>query len=270
MSAVTRITKGSRRKPKIMSIPAHGIHIDPTVQRSLIPARVKWLADRMDLDALGVFTVSDRGSGNYVVLDGQHRLAAIERVGMGEWEVTCHVYTGLSLDQEAALFRRLNDTRKITPWDDFSKGLVEGDDECIAINTICMQHGLEVEGYGKDGKITCVLKLRQIYASKNGRPDGELLSDVLEDSISAWGHTYPGVEKNILGGLAIVHRTYGKEFDRAALVNKMAKFPGGPSGILGKAKALRDISSSSLERLVAEVMVGLYNKGRRSGKLEAL
>lgn len=270
MSSVTKITKGSRRKPKMMKIAAQDIHVDPTVQRKLIPARVRAIADHMDIDALGVFTVSDRGAGNYVALDGQHRLVAMERVGIGEWEVDCKVYVGLSVEQEAAIFRRLNNTRRITAWDDFSKGLIEGDSECVAINNICEQHGLKVTSSGRDGTITCISKLRQTYASKNGRPDGELLSDVLEDSIAAWGHTYPGVEKSILGGLAIVHRTYGKGFDRAALINKLAKFTGGPSGLLGKARSQQEFSSGSLERLVAEIIVTLYNKSRRAGKLEAL
>lgn len=270
MAPVTKITKGSRRKPKILNIPAKQIRVDPEVQRQLIPARVSKLTEAMDLDGLGIITVSERGKGDLIALDGQHRIAALEQLGMGEWEVTCHVYSGLSKAQEAALFRRLNDTRKITPYDDFSKGLVEGDEECLAINEIIESHGLRVAGYGSDGTITCVSKLRQLYESKNGRADGAVLADALTDSLAAWGVRYAAVEKNILGGLALVHRTYGSEVDRPALVNKLSKYKGGAAGLLGTARQLKDLRSASMERLVAAVIVEVYNRGRRSGQLEAL
>lgn len=270
MSSVTKITEGSRRKPKVKQIPANQIHVDPEVQRDIIPARVKALADKMDLDGLGVLTVSDRGSNGIIALDGQHRLAALEQLGMAEWEVTCLVYTGLSVAQEAALFRRLNDTRKITPFDDFSKGLVEGDETCLAINEIVEAHGLRVKGYGGDGNVTCVSKLRQVYGINGVAPVGEILDRTLEDSTEAWGVRYSAVEKNIIGGLAIVHTTYAEEIDRPTLVKKLAKYKGGASGLIGTARQLKELRSASVERVVAAVIVEVYNRGRRSGQLDAL
>lgn len=270
MKPVTKITKGSRKKPRVEQVAAERLTIDEEVQRALIPARVKALAGKLDLDALGIFTVSERDDGRLIVLDGQHRLAAIVAHKMGEWEVTCHIYRGLTKAQEAAMFRRLNDQRNITPFDDFSKGLVEGDPEVLAINTICQKHGLKVTHYGGDGHITCIRKLRQLYASKNGVPDGAVLDDSLSIAMEAWGVHYPAVEKNILGGLVIVLSTYGKEIDRGRLVEKLAKEKGGPSGIIGRARMLKEVRTASVERLVASLIVGTYNKGRRSGSLAAL
>jgi hypothetical protein len=270
MAPVTRITKGSRKKPRIVPVRADRLTVVERVQRGLIPARAKALAGKLDLDALGIFTVSERNDGQLVVLDGQHRLEALLIHDMGEWEVTCHIYRGLSEAQEAALFRRLNDTRKITPFDDFDKGLVEGDPEALAINAICQKHGLQVTHYGADGHITCIQKLRQLYVSSNGLPSGAILDDALGLVLEAWGVHYPAVEKSILGGVAIVLSAYGKEIDRGKLVEKLAKEKGGASGLLGRARMLREIRTTSVERLVASVIVGTYNKGRGSGKLAEL
>jgi hypothetical protein len=271
MSSVTRITEGSRRKPKVKQIAASDIHVDPEVQRDVIPARVKALADKMDLDAIGIITVSDRGGKGMVALDGQHRLAALEQIGMGEWEVTCLVYSGLDTNQEAALFRRLNDTRKITPYDDFSKGLVEGDETCVAINEIVEKHGLHVTaGGGRDGSVSCVNKLRQVYGINGVAPVGEILDRTLEDSTEAWGIRYSAVDKSIIGGLAIVHTTYADEIDRPTLVKKLAKYKGGSSALIGTARLLKDLRSAPLDRVVASVIVETYNRGRRSGQLDAL
>jgi len=271
MDSVTKITQGSRRKAKTTTIAACDIRVDPEVQRGIIPARVKALAEKLDLDALGVFTISDRGGRDYVAIDGQHRLAALERVGMGEWEVTCHVYSGLDMSQEAALFRRLNDTRKITPFDDFDKGLKEGDETCVAINEIVEGYGLTVKaGGGSDGSISCVNKMRQIYSINGVAPVGEVLSRTIEDALGAWGVTYAAVDKSVLGGLALVHKTYLDEIDRPALVKKLAKYKGGASGLLGTARLLKDLRSAPLERIVAQVIVETYNRGRRSGQLDAI
>lgn len=265
MQTATKITKGSRRKPKVMEIPADDIRIDPNVQRDLIPARVKRLADKMDLDGLGILTVSDRGKGGYVAIDGQHRIAALKALEMGEWEVTCHVYAGLSTAQEAALFRRLNDTRKITAFDDYDKGLKEGDDEILAINKIIEKHDLKVRTQGVDGSITCVVKIRQIFAKSP-----QLLDDTLELTHAIWGTRYAAVEKNILGGLAIIIDTYAGNYDRPTMIKKLAKYKGGPAGMIGSAKQLRELRGTSQERAVAEVIVATYNRGRRTGLLEQL
>lgn len=270
MTPVTKITKGMRKKPRIEQVQASRLSVDENVQRDLIPARVKALAAKLDLDALGIFTVSERDDGQLVVLDGQHRLAALVSHDMDEWEVTCHIYRGLEEAQEAALFRRLNDTRAITPYDDFSKGLVEGDPEALAIDAICQKHGLSVTHYGGDGHVTCIRKLRQLYISNNGVANGAILDDALSVVLDAWGVHYPAVEKSILGGTAIVLSAYGKEIDRGKLVEKLAKEKGGPSGLLGRARMLKEMRTASVERLVASVIVGTYNKGRSTGKLAEL
>ena len=235
----------------------------------MIPARLKKLTDQLDLDALGVITVSDRGNGEYVAIDGQHRIAALLANDMGEWQISCNIYKGLSLAQEAALFRRLNDTRKITAWDDYQKALVEEDPEALAIDHIVRQHGLKVATNSSDGNITCVTKLRQLYQSKDGLPAGENLSEALGIAMEAWGPKSTAVEKSILGGIAFVLRAY-PEIDRQALAVTLGKFAGGPANLLGKARLMKEIRSGSVERLVASVIVGAYNKSRRRGKLADL
>lgn len=271
MTPVTSTTQGSRHKPpEVKEIPVSRLMTDERVQRALIPTRVTSLAEILDLDSIGIITVSQRSPKELVIIDGQHRVAALLHHGLGDWEVKCHVYRGLSLAQEAALFRRLNNTRKVTPFDDFDKGLVEGDPDCVGIADILSKRGLRVAPYGNDGLVTCVAQLRKLYVSENGRADGVLLAQALDIAIDAWGVRYDACQKDILAGLAIVHETYGQEIDRAALVNKLAKFPGGASGLLGKARMLREIRTGSVSRLVASVVVGIYNRGRRAGTLGEL
>lgn len=272
MSPVTRIVERKESAPHVADIRADRIIIDERVQRSLIPARLKKLTDTLDLDALGVITVSERDDGDLIAIDGQHRLAALLAHDMGEWEVTCHVYRKLTLAQEAALFRRLNDTRKITPYDDYSKGLVEGDPECRAIEKILRKHDLQLSPYGADGRPTCVSKMRQLYQPrpKEHLKAGENLDETLGLAIEVWGNVYPAMEKSILGGLGFVLRVY-PDANRKSLAEALAKFPGGPQGLLAKGRMMREIRPGSVERLVAAIIVEAYNKRFRGrGKLTPL
>lgn len=261
---VSKITQGSRKRPTIKDVRTDLIKVDARVQRALIPARVKKLADNLDLDAIGIITVSERERDDYYVLDGQHRLEALKRVELGEWEVTCHVYRGLSLAQEAAFFRRHNDTRAITPYDDYSKGLVEGDPECLAIEEILSKNGFKMHGSARDGVISAVVKVREIF-----RVDaGDLLDDTLRVLVAAWGARAASVEKPILGGMAKVLHTFEGEVETAKLIQKLQKSQGGASSVLGKARSMKDLYAASVETLVAKVIVATYNTGKRGGRLD--
>jgi uncharacterized protein DUF6551 len=260
---VAKITKGSRKKPFTRLIPAQDIKVDPRVQRQLIPARVKALAAALDLDALGILLVSKREKGDYYVLDGQHRIAALMAEDLGEWEVNCQVYEGLTLAQEAEFFRRHNNTRPITAFDDYDKGLTAEDPEVLAIDAILKKHGFKMAGSARDGVVSAVVTVRNIYR----QDEGKTLDTTLGIIVSAWGQRAASVEKPILGGMSRVVSIYGSELERKVLVSKLQKSTGAASGVLGKARALKDMYPDSLEVLVAKVIVGIYNTGRRGGRL---
>lgn len=254
-------------QPQMRRIAINRLITDRRYQRDLILARVKRIADDLDLDALGVFTVSERSDGALVIVDGQHRHAAVMSHDMGEWEVEARVYSGISIEQEAALYRQLNDTRRITAWDDFKAGLEARDPECLEIRRIANEAGFKITNQSSDGQVCCIHALRTIYRRKGG---ADALLKSLQDSRAAWGTIAAAAEGDILLGLSILHSTYNGELDRPALIKKLSKFNGGPSGLLGSARGLRELKTAPVSRLVAMVAVELYNRGRRSGQLADL
>lgn len=238
--------------------------IDHSYQRDLVNSRVRAIAEDLDLDRLGTLTISQRSNGALVVVDGQHRVEAVRFHGLDEWEVTCRVYVDLTREQEAELYRHLNNTRRITAWDDFKAGLVAGDDECRDIARIARATGWEVASSAGDGKVCCVSTLRSLYRREGG---AAALKAALHDAREAWGDNAIGVEKGVLGGLTLLHLSCNGELDRPALIRKLAKAKGGPAGILGTARQLAELRRQPLARLCAAVIAEHYNRGRRAGQI---
>jgi len=88
------------------------IESDPRYQRDLDDRRAQAMARDIDLDRIGVPALSLRPNGKFVVLDGQHRVAALMHADKGSLEIMCEVHEGLNLRQEASMFLKLNGGRK--------------------------------------------------------------------------------------------------------------------------------------------------------------
>lgn len=250
--------------------------IDERVQRELRPHKVKAIRSTLPEDEkkrqtwVGVVTISRRKDGSLVVIDGQHRIVALREEGYGAMQVSIIVHDGLTLEEEAELFRVLNDTNRPTAFDDFKVGVVAKDPECLGITKVAADAGYRVHNQVQDGAINAVAALRRVYRGSNGHgPHPEHLAKTLNVITSAWGHRAEGVEGHVLQGLGLVIETYGEELDLSALARKLAKYPGGASGLLGKARLLKDIRRSSVARCVAEIVIDSYNSGRQK-RLAAL
>jgi hypothetical protein len=256
-------------RPEYREVPVKDFLLDLRIQRKTSPVRVKRMVENMNLDALGTFSASERGKKNLSLwlLDGGHRAAALLQLDMGDWPVRTEVFSGLSRAAEAELFLLLNATKAPTPWEKYKAALVHNDPECCAIDAIVQGHGLRVYENKADGNVACPATLRKLY--KAGGINGDtVLSDVLALSVGAWGRTQEAMEGKVLEGLGLVMLTYNGDIDSTALERKLAKVPGGAAGLIGKAKALRDMQPGmTVYRAIANYAISLYNQKRRSGRL---
>lgn len=238
---------------------------DERVQRSIIDRRVRDLAAAMNLDGLGTFTVSKRDDGRLIVIDGQHRQLALLAVGMGEWPVHCEVHHGLSIPEEATLFRLKNNTRKPSALDDYLKGVVAGDRECLAIQALVERVGLRVAFDGTGKAIACVDAMRRIYRSKPGTGPSAL-GFALSTAVGAWGAESSSVDAHIVNGLGAIYLRYGEQIDRQKLIRNLGKYRGGPAGLIGMAKGLRETRPGTVGRCVAILVLDAYNRGSREDR----
>lgn len=247
---------------------AADLTVDPAVQRSVDQ---KWVKDRVDKfrsDTLGVLVCSRRPSNALHIVDGQHRHALCIEVGYEEL-LDCQVYTGLSLAEEAAMFRVLNDRRKVGVIDLFRVRVVEGDPVAVRLNELLNAHGWTVTPAKSRGSFSAVSALEKIY--RGWGPQEATNLGVCESVISciteAWDRNPHGARGEIVTGLGLLLIRHGQRVDMAKLVTEMAATSGGPLVLCGRAKALREMSGGRIGDAMATNFVNMLNKGRRTNRL---
>lgn len=245
-------------------LPFRNLVFDDRVQRAVVPARVKKLISEWRLLDVGAVTVSVRDA-KFIVIDGQHRVRAAMELGLGDTKVLCHVYRGLSLEEEARKFLALNDSRMVSAFDKYKIGLVALDPYCIGVHDIVTSHGLQISHGSADGTVRCVTKALSLY-----RLDPELLDQVCSVIKEAWGTRAAAFEQIVFSAMGLVLNRYNGELDTPAATKKWAGYRGGPAALAGDARGLADYKPITVTRAAAEILVDTYNKGRRSGVLSPL
>lgn len=255
-------------KSKMLRAKPEDLVVDPQVQRELDHVRVNSMAGRFEPAAFGVVTVSERADGLRYIVDGQHRTAAAIKAGHGGKLFDVRVIAGLTIQEEAALFRLLNTTVKPGPYDSFLIRLVEEEPVAVDISKIVIGHGWQVKKGPTNGCIAAVAAMEWVYRRGLLRPDAQrnLLDDTLGIITGAWDHDQDGGNSSVIKGIGLfVDRYYG-EFDEVSLISNLRKALT-PDRVLGKARTVKEVVGGNLYDAVLEVARTTYNTGRRRNTL---
>jgi hypothetical protein len=237
------------------------------------PVDVAWvdqkLAKGFNPDGIGIPIVSHRDNGTYIWLDGQNRGELMRRAGWGDQKIQCRVFYGLTLAQEAQLFLVHNDNRRVTALSKFLARVTAEDTTAVTIVQVASRVGWKVGEAGADGVISAVAALEKVFRmdQKEEHPGGDILELTLRVVTEAWGYKSDAVDGRILYGIGALLNRFGDSVNRAALIKKLAEFPAGPSGVLGKARGMQSFQGGTVVHCVAEVIVNAYNARRRTNVL---
>ena len=260
----------TKPRSKVVRMQAQALRIHPLAQRDVLPSKEKKLTAELDLDAIGVFHAVQyeiNGETACWLIDGQHRLHALIAHGLGEWMVDVKIHLDVTDDAHAsALFLKLNDRSVVSPFDKFKNEVTSGMETARGVLQQLKSRWLEVTKEPGEGKVRCVVAMKRVYDFDGGIALGRTLDTVL----SAWGKTDAAMDGKLIEGIGILYRTYGEAIDQPVLAKKLAKYAGGASAVLGDARGLKSHRRGTVPRCVAEVVIDLYNAGRRSGKLDPL
>lgn len=248
---------------EVVEVKVGDLWVDPAVQRSLKKHRVSTMAAKFDPAALGVLTTSFRSPKRIHIIDGQHRYRAAEAAGYTGVILT-NQYRGLTISQEAALFRQLNDSDKVSAVDRFLVACVEGDPRALHLSGILTTQGWTVSAYSGESRITAISSLERVYDLDPAAAEGAI--HVLT---VAYGHRPAAMQGSLLVGLGRVLARYKLDVDLTDLAQRLSKFPGGPDALVGHARGLMATRTGNLSTSIARVIVQLYNQRRRSTALAA-
>lgn len=235
--------------------------VDPAVQRSLKKARVTTMSANFRPDALGVLTTSFRSPKRIHVIDGQHRYRAAEAAAYTGVIQTME-YHGLTVPEEAALFRLLNATEKVSRIDQFLIACVEQDAAAVHLARFIAAHGWTVATGAVEARLSAIASLERVYALSPEAADGTLAVLTM-----AYGHRPAAVQGSLMEGLGRVLARYGRDVDLDDLAKRLGGVPGGQDGLVGNARGQQLTRTGNLSTQVARVIVSLYNQRRRTTAL---
>lgn len=248
------------REARLRWVPIGLMAVSPLAQREINQARVDHIVATFDLEQIGTPTVNKR-DGVWYVIDGQHRIEALRQIGWGDQQIQCWAYEGLSEQEEAEKFLKLNDYLAVNALAKFRVAVMAGREAECDVDRIVRSCGLVVTGDKVSGGIRAVGTLVRIYT----RAGASVLGQTLRIVRDAYGD--PGMEAAVLDGLGLFVQRYAADMDVASVVVRLRSASGGVHGLLGKAENLRRATGNQKGHCVAAAAVEIVNQGRGGKKL---
>ena len=198
--------------------------------------------------------------GKFNVVDGQNRIAAMRQMaGGGDVIVPCIIHTGMTYEEEADMYARL-DTNKtpLTPRQ-HTKAVVEAgsDPKITEINRLLEDGGFTwalVEKTGEPYEIAAVRTLINAYQLLGS--DG--FARMLGLLAGTWHGTPNSLKAAILSGMALFVKTYGLELSDQTFIRSMSAV--GPEQILRQGR----IDNNAALRY-ARIIWANYNEQQHGG-----
>lgn len=250
-------------------IPVADLLVDPRVQRDgLNTNKVRNIEKNFNKDALGVITVSRRGlDGSLFIIDGWHRVEACKRKD-SDYKVTAHVFTGLTVPEEALMFLDLNNRTTPTQLEKYKVLLSAEDKVATLIEHLTTSRGWKVHPQPANGHIQAIQALYRIHnLSEKMHAEPHLIDAVLFVITRAWGPDKNASQAVILEGLAQVLAEYGDKANLNTMYERLRDRKGGPRELHVNARQLADTRNGRVVNAVSELIVVQYNKGARNRAL---
>lgn len=239
--------------------------VSPQAQRKFRKAHAEELASDFDFELMGIPVVSRR-DGTYWVLDGQHRVAALKIVGLGNELLQCEVYEGLSEADEATLFLGRNFRKNITPFDNFRIALVAGREPEVTVNRVVLDAGLRLsEGGGSRDTLQAVGALLTAHEAAGPENLGHALR-LLRDAFDGEPKAFAAP---LIKAMTLVVLRYGTTLKDERVIAKLLTVRGGAVGLQRRAEGIRQKTNHSVVDSAAGAIVDVYNTGSGGGKLES-
>ena len=247
---------GQRRRIEKVRLDALRVPPPGTAQRAFREAKANKMAAEFDIDSFGLLVVCRVEEVNWLV-DGQHRVAAIQKAGHAKStdSIECEVYEGLELADMARLFLGRNESTPVTAFERFGVAVTAGYSKETAIKEIVEKAGLKIGYPGPDGNIFSVGALRRVH----DRYGAKTLERVLNVLRSAYNRSASGLGRQLIDGIGLVIASYARVDDKV-LVEALSKELHGVHGVHRRAEDYRERLGRPVPECVAAGVVDIYNQ----------
>lgn len=243
--------------------PTDQIYVDTSYQQPLDEKWVQYLIDNWDGNAAGALLISVHDDDRAATPDGQHRLAAMRRLGIKYWKCECHY--GLTPEQEADLFLTRNNKKIPHVLAKFHARVRKGEAKALDIKRIMKSYGVQVGFRDSNPNSTfynCIGSIEKAY-------DAGILDETIQLLEMCWSdHGRLARDKLVVDGITLFLRNFGQHraFNMNSAVERIGKRVD-----LKKAKTqARDLagaSGTSQAYQFAKFLWEAYNKGKQSLRL---
>lgn len=244
---------------KFSWVPTDALMVDK-YQRKLQKPKIIRMAHNWDQNKLGLFVVNHRtASGQYFVIDGQHRHAAMQLIEDYPTHVYCQVFDNLTYEQEARMFHDLDTQRdNLTPGARFTALLEAKDAIALGIKEVAEETGYNVTYSDSPAvnNLRAYKTLQDIY--RRVGPRG--LTRILVTTRIAWPNKSEATSEPMLRGLELFFSRFPNVDDRRLIKVLSAT---SPMYVIGTARRIQEDLSSVIYTAMAQTIRGIYNKGLR-------
>lgn len=231
-------------------------------QRKISIKDVKKMAIKFDETLLGTITVSKRDS-QYFVIDGQHRVILAKTMKLKG--LMALVYEGLTYEQEAEYFNKLNNAngeqKRLRRADIFKASVEAKEPVALDMKNIIESVGFKMSSTSGANTIAAVNTIIKIY-----RKYGEKgLYDTLKITKDTWDGERYSLNNMILEGIAEFLSIYsiGTNFSKDTFIKQLSKVD--PVIILREAKGDNTTNNSKIK--VMNTLFRYYNVRLKANKI---
>ena len=232
-------------------------------QRPVLDRDVDKLVREWDPRLLTPLVVSYR-DGRYYLVDGQHRVCGSRKKNNGkDVDMLCQVYYGLTYEDEAELYYKLDQAKGHLRLSHATKALVESGSnaEVVEIKRLLENAGF-IWALDKSSREPFEIEATRAVINAYRLLGGAAFSRMLELLAKAWRGTPTSLNASILSGMALFLKTYETEVDDNVFINRLSAVD--PEEIIRRGKT--DFSTNKAALRFARVIWDKYNGQQRGGR----
>lgn len=235
-------------------------------QRDINYAKVKSYVRNYDPDIFGVVLVSHRDD-NYYVIDGQHRVETAKALKIPS--VLCQVVEGLTYEEEAEKFYKMNTSRVPLNSNHKFHALVENKNKmAIDIINILNKYGLTYSKNGAskaDNCVVAVAALQTIYR----RFGAKRLDEVMNIIKIIWNGERNSLQRAIIKGINTFMENY--TYEKKILIKVLEQYTAPQLLALARSSNYKLYKGSSTDMCfyVAKTIRDIYDEYARKKRISA-